>query len=48
MHIALRLAMGLLIAYLAVLAALYFAQRSLIFPAPQERHAPAEGFAPLR
>lgn len=42
-----RLAIGLLIAYLALLAVLYLAQRSLIFPAPQERHAPHLGFAPV-
>ncbi|HSF11597.1 MAG TPA: alpha/beta hydrolase [Erythrobacter sp.] len=47
MTFARRLAIGLLIAYLAVLAVLYVSQRSLIFPAPQERHAPAEGFAPV-
>lgn len=40
-----RAAIGLLIAYLAVIAVLFLAQRSLIYPAPQERHAPAQGFA---
>ncbi|QDH33360.1 alpha/beta fold hydrolase [Porphyrobacter sp. YT40] len=44
-RLARRLAVGLLVAYLAVLAVLFFAQRSLIYPAPQERHAPAPGFA---
>jgi hypothetical protein len=39
-----RFAIGLLIAYLAVLATLFFAQRSILFPAPQERISPAEGF----
>lgn len=40
-----RLAIGLLIVYLVGLAVLYAGQRSLIFPAPQDRHAPAQGFA---
>lgn len=40
-----RLLIVALIAYLAVLAALFVGQRSLIYPAPQERHAPATGFA---
>lgn len=44
-RLARRLAVGLLVAYLAVLAVLFFAQRNLIYPAPQERHAPAPGFA---
>lgn len=44
-RIARRFAIGLLIAYLGVLAVLFVAQRSLIFPAPQERHPPAEGYA---
>ncbi len=43
-----RLAIGLLIAYLAVLAVLYVTQRSLIFPAPQQRHAPPVGFATVK
>lgn len=40
-----RLLIGLLIVYLALVATLYFTQRSLLFPAPQDRHAPAPGFA---
>ena len=40
-----RVLVGVLIAYLAVLAALFAGQRSLIYPAPQDRHAPAPGFA---
>jgi uncharacterized protein len=43
-----RTAIALLIAYLAVLAALFFAQRSMLFPAPQERTSPAEGFTAAR
>ncbi len=39
-----RLAIGLIVAYLAALAVLFVMQRSLIFPAPQHRHAPASGF----
>lgn len=41
-----RAVIGLLIAYLAVLATLFLAQRSMLFPAPQERIGPAEGFIP--
>lgn len=44
-RLARRIAVGLMLAYLAVLAVLFVAQRSLIYPAPQERHAPAPGFA---
>ncbi len=40
-----RLLIVALIAYVAMLAALFVGQRSLIYPAPQERHAPAAGFA---
>lgn len=40
-----RLLIGLLIVYLALVAMLFFAQRSLLFPAPQDVHAPAAGFA---
>jgi hypothetical protein len=39
-----RIAIALLIAYCAVLATLFFAQRSILFPAPQERISPAQGF----
>jgi pimeloyl-ACP methyl ester carboxylesterase len=35
------------LAYLVFVAGLYFFQRSLIFPAPQEHHAPAPGFASI-
>jgi len=40
-----RILIGVLIAYLALLALLFVGQRSLIYPAPQNRHAPAPGFA---
>ncbi|WP_054118771.1 alpha/beta hydrolase [Porphyrobacter sp. AAP60] len=40
-----RLLIGAVIAYLAIVAALFFAQRSLIYPAPQQFHDPAPGFA---
>lgn len=43
--IARRLLIGAFILYIAVLAVLFFAQRSLIYPAPQQRHDPAPGFA---
>ncbi|WP_073975378.1 alpha/beta hydrolase [Erythrobacter donghaensis] len=42
---ALRIAAALTLAYLALLAGLWWAQASLIYPAPQDRHAPAPGFA---
>lgn len=42
---ALRIAAALALAYALVLAGLWWSQDSLIYPAPQTRHAPAEGFA---
>jgi uncharacterized protein len=41
----LRIAVALALAYGIVLAGLWWAQDSLIYPAPQTRHAPADGFA---
>ncbi len=46
--LALRVLAGLLLAYLAVVAGLYVGQSRLIYPAPQERHAPASGYAEAR
>lgn len=40
-----RVMAGMALAYLAVVAGLYAAQSQFIYPAPQERHAPAPGFA---
>jgi pimeloyl-ACP methyl ester carboxylesterase len=40
-----RAVIGLLLVYLLAVGALFAMQRSMLFPAPQERHAPAAGFA---
>jgi len=43
--LALRALAVLALAYLAALGGLYVAQAHLIYPAPQQQHAPIEGFA---
>lgn len=46
--LALRIVAGLVLTYLAVLALLFVFQARLVYPAPQEYHAPAPGFRAVR
>jgi pimeloyl-ACP methyl ester carboxylesterase len=48
LKLALRIAGGVVLAFLGALALLFAFQSRLIYPAPQEHHAPAPGFRAVR